>query len=171
MKKLAFSLVIFSIIFLISCRDNSITNPIDSKAININNPSAEIAPQNIIQIDEKLPNPDRINDSFLIKGIIRYNEELLDKISPLNQTKYNAVLDISIEAKLFDNALFSKRTKTLNVSTKSKNYITFNSFGKVDIVKSYPVLGSTDEMELVCTFELTGQSLVLKKISLISAIV
>lgn len=172
MKRLISSIVFLSTLFLLlSCQDNSITNPVSTLSVNKNAITNNSNSQNIITLYQKIKNPDRINDSFLLEGEIRYSETLLDQNTGSNNSPFDAMLNISIKGTFKDESPDYDKIIDLSVTSKSERLITLNPDGKIEFVESYPVTGSTDDMQLICNFELNGNVLQLTNISLISATV
>ncbi|HCY74559.1 MAG TPA: hypothetical protein DHV28_01440 [Ignavibacteriales bacterium] len=177
MKKLFLITAVFSaLLLLIGCQDNSITDPFSSGSLNKNNLMHSNSFEGIITLDQKLADPDRINDYFLLSGKIKFTETLFDntlqdKAPQLTTAGQEERLDISVDAALTAVGVSNADKGVLRIDSKSDDIVFVSANGTDTLVKAYPVLGRKDKMELVCTFDVTENGLTLKDAILTSAIV
>lgn len=175
MKKLLLSIASLSfLLLLIGCQDNSITDPYSSRSLNKSNLMHSNKFEGVITLDQKLADPDRINDYFLLRGNIKFAEylfdnPLIDSAPQLTAAGLNEKLDISVDAVLRGILSSSADQSVLKVDSKSDDIVFVNTNGTDTLVKSYPVIGRKDKLELVLTFAVTENGIKLKDAILISA--
>lgn len=173
MKNIVLSLVVSSVLLLliVGCEDNSINNPISAESFNKAEPNSGITLHGSIILDRRLEVPGTIKKYYLLRGKINYSQELIINSPQAIVPGYDVKLDISIDAILKDISVPSGEQNTWKILAESKE-ITFVALnGSSILVKSYPVLGRTDKMELVCTFVITTQGLKLESVVLSSSVV
>jgi hypothetical protein len=173
MKNIVLSLVVSSVLLLlvVGCEDNSINNPISVESFNKAEPNSGITLHGSIILDHRLEVPGTIKKYYLLSGTIRYSQELIINNFPAKEPGHNVLLDISIEALLKDVSASNGEQNTWKILAESKELTFVALNGSTILVKSYPVLGRTDEMELVCTFAITTQGLKLESVVLSSPVV
>jgi hypothetical protein len=92
MKQLLFSLVIFSVLFVIGCQENSITDPLTNESVNKDqNPGPN--KHGFISLEGMLQDPYPIMNSFyIISGQIEYDLSTVSVVptSPVNQ-RYSSI--------------------------------------------------------------------------------
>ncbi len=175
MKKLLLSIASLSfLLLLIGCQDNSITDPYSGGSLNKSNLTHSNKFEGVITLDQKLADPDRINDYFLLRGNIKFAEylfdnPLIDSAPQLTAAGLNEKLDISVDAVLRGILSSSADQSVLKVDSKSDDIVFVNTNGTDTLVKSYPVIGRKDKLELVLTFAVTENGIKLKDAILISA--
>ena len=160
MKKLFLTLVTFSILFVIGCQENSITDPVTVEPTNKVQPDQ--SHQGTITLERMLRDPYPVmNSYFVINGAIEYEHRLvyLDPIPPNPQ--YVVSLNFSVTA---DFTYFctvcsppTEETSAGSISNESNDEI-FISVWEDEIFlleKSFPIQGREDGMVLKCTFHVT----------------
>jgi len=150
MKKLLYSLVVFSVLFIIGCQENSITDPVSTESINKNQTTGETFTSGVIPLEDLLIIPGGFQSYYTIKGQINFTHELfwLDPAPPAPQ--YYVALNLSVKVNLTDES-----HNTFRISTTSEDNIYVSKDGTYLLEKSFPVLGRNDGMILVCRFLVT----------------
>ena len=172
MKNILFSLVISSImLLLVSCEENSVNNPVSTESVDKVGPHSEKTLRGSITLNHNLEAPGTIKKYLHLSGKIYYSQQLIITDRPDIAPGYDVELDISVDAILKDVNAVNGEQNTWKILAKSED-ITFVAInGSSILVKSYPVLGRTDELQLVCTFEITTQGMELKSVALSSPVV
>ena len=174
MKKLLLTTSVFLALLLIGCQDNSITDPYPRGSLSKGNLMHGNTFEGIITLDQKLADPDRINDYFLLTGKINFTEALFnnnfqDKAPQLTAAGQEEKLDILVDATLTGFGVSNADKGVLRIDSKSVDVVFLSANGTDTLVKVYPVLGRNDKMELVLTFIVTENGLKLKDSILTSA--
>jgi len=161
MKKLFLTLVTFSLLFVIGCQENSITDPLTVELTNKVQPDP--SNQGTITLDRMLRDPYPVmNSYFKINGVIEYEHKMVyrDQIPP--NTQYQVYLNLSVTAdfKYFctvsdpQTSDFSAGT----ISNESNDEISISIWEDeiFSLEKSFPIQGREDGMVLVCKFFVTA---------------
>ena len=100
MKNLFLTIAVFSVLFLIGCQENSITDPISTELVNKDQISAGTLTSGTIPLEGLLVVPGMGQTYYFIEGVINYTHELVmqDPIPPAQQ--YNVHLNLSVSADL-----------------------------------------------------------------------
>jgi hypothetical protein len=169
MKKLLFTLVVFSVLLVSGCQENSITDPIQfGKIGEIQKTSDQIINSGIIPLEGMLKNPYPVmNSYYIINGKIQYQHTLqtLDPIPPNHQ--YAISLDLLVSANFSDFCSVcepqttSFSAGTISIKTNNIIYMSEDSDGIYLLEKSFPIQGRTDGMVLMCRFNVTTDSIAL----------
>jgi hypothetical protein len=171
MKKILFSFAIFSALLLIGCKDNSMTDPVSSQPLNKANINQAEITQNVIPLDFKLTDPVTKNIDYKLIGDIDYTEEVVDRNPSETVLEKDVNLDNSVIANLSIISSSDLKTNTWKISSGSDDIVKFTSDNGVVLVKSYPVIGSAERMDLVCTFIVTSRGEELKSVNLETPVV
>lgn len=166
MRKISLFLVISTVLFLIGCENNSITDPGSADTIKKNELSNGNTTRGSIPLDRMLVIPGMGNDYYQIKGSINYTDELIKQIPNFIPDKYDVKLDISVNAQLTDIYSSDPKYKTWSISSDSEDLVYVSREGIFILEKSYPVIGRKDNLKLVCTFIITTDGVGLDNISL-----
>jgi hypothetical protein len=152
MKKLLISLVVFSVLFIIGCQENSITDPVSTESINKNQTTGETAMRSI-PLEGILVVPGGFQTYYDIQGQINYTDELVqrDPMPPVQQDYIN--LHLYVNAVLTNT--FESGRNTFTISSESQDVIYVSEDGIYMLEKSFPILGRTDGLVLVCRFLVT----------------
>jgi len=150
MKKLLSSLVVFSVLFVIGCQENTITDPISSESVQKVQTTGETFTSGVIPLEGLLVVPGGFQTYYSIEGQINFTHELvlLDPAPPAPQ--YYIDLDLSVQAILTDEGHNGFR-----ISSQSEDIVYVSEDGIYILEKSFPVLGRTDGLVLVCRFLVT----------------
>lgn len=150
MKKLLSSLIVFPVLFVIGCQENSITDPVSTGSINKNQTPGWTVTSGVIPLEGLLMIPGGFQSYYTIKGQINYTHELvlLDPMPPAPQ--YYVDLNLSVRANLTDES-----HNTFRISSTSEDNIYVLENGRYFLVKSFPVIGRNDGLTLVCSFIVT----------------
>ena len=173
MKKLFLTLVTFSILFVIGCQENSITDPITVEPTNkVQQPDP--SHQGTITLERMLRDPYPVmNSYYIVNGEIQYQHtvQLLDPIPPNPQ--YVVSLNFSVTA---DFTYFctvcsppTEETSAGSISNESNDEI-FISVWEDEIFlleKSFPIQGREDGMVLMCNFLVTTNGVELNEMWLV----
>jgi hypothetical protein len=150
MKQLLSSLVLFFVLFITGCQENSITDPILNESVQKSQTTGENVISGSIPLEGLLLLPGWFQSYFSIRGQINYTHELvlLDPAPPAPQ--YYIDLDLSVRATLIDEGYNGFR-----ISSQSEDIIYDSGDRTYILQKSFPVLGRHDGMVLVCRFIVT----------------
>ena len=155
MKKLLFSLVVFSVLFITGCQENSVTDPISTESINKDQKPAGTITWGTIPLEGLLVFPGLGQTYYSIEGRISYAHELIlvDPIPPLPQ--YYIELSLSVDANLINPDLPGHQPWTISSESEDMFYVAEDGIYLLE--KSFPVLGGTEDggMVLVCRFLVT----------------
>jgi len=180
MKNLFLSLVVFSILFVIGCQENTITDPLSTESSGIQNVANGTAVKNIIQdnknvptiirFENELPSPYPVNtliECFIVAGTIEVKHQVwqLDP-APLNpQYRVNVKLHMDAEVNCTKGPYI---TPWLIKGDTEDTFYFLEAEKKVTFTKYYKVLGRSDRMQLVCKYGVTleGVSLIDMKLRL-----
>ncbi len=153
MKKLSLTIAVFSVLLLIGCQENSITDPIQDAELQKNdNPLVQ---QGIIELEGILEVPGQTNLFLEINGQVEYVHELflVDPIPPAPQ--HYVSLSLQVNAELSDPN--SEGYLHLTISSESQEVIYVSEEGIYQLVKSFPIQHSSDGLVLVCSFLVTTE--------------
>jgi len=150
MKQLLSSLVLFFVLFITGCQENSITDPIITESVQKVQTTSEAFTSGVIPLEGLLLIPGRFQSYFSIRGEINYTHELvlLDPAPPAPQ--YYIDLNLSVRATLTDEG-----HNAFRISSQSEDIIYDSGDRTYILQKSFPVLGRNDGMVLVCRFLVT----------------
>ena len=161
MKKLFLTLVTFSILFVIGCQENSITDPLTVEPTN-KVQQTDPSNQGTITLDRMLTDPYPVmNSYFIINGAIEYEHTLvyLDPIPPNPQ--YVVSLNLSVTADLtYFCTVCEPQTSDVSagtISNESNDEISISIWEDEIFLleKSFPIQGREDGMVLKCTCHVT----------------
>jgi hypothetical protein len=163
MKKFFLTTVAFSVLLLIGCQENSITDPIDQQDLQKNDDP--LVHQDIIELNAILEVPDLTNAFLQISGQIEYVHELVfvDPIPPAPQ--YYVSLSFQVNAELSDP--YSENHQDLTISSESQDVIYVSEDGIYLLEKSFTVRGRNDGMILLCRFLVTTDGVGLNEMWLV----
>lgn len=154
------------LISLMGCQDNFRNNPVSSKAFEKVGPTSAEPLQGSITLANRLVDPIKVNNYYLLNGKIKYSQELFIKTGA-TEPKYEVRLDVAVDAVLTDNL----EPKQWDINAKSKDRFYLDVKGSRTLVKSYPINGTTDLFTLVCKFEVDSKGLKLANVKLNSPVV
>jgi len=156
MKKLFLTLVTFSILFVVGCQENSITDPLTVEPTNkVQQPDP--SNQGTITLNDLLLDPSVSIENYLtISGQIDYVHriELVDPIPPAPQ--YYVSLSLSVNASL-TSSTDSPNEPTMVVTSESEDIMYVSEDGIYLLEKSFPIRGRVEDdgMFLFCRFLVT----------------
>ncbi len=164
MKNLLLTLVAFSILLLIGCQENSITDPFVTESVNKNQLSDSAYHQGVIILESTLNDPRPIGNSyFVINGQIEYEHtlEYFDPIPPAPQYSISLHLSISAELTYLCTVCSPPTVETLAgyISSETDDVIYDSGNGVYLLEKSFQVQGREDGMNLICRFLVTTASI------------
>ncbi len=158
MKNLLLTLVVFSVLLLIGCQENSITDPTQYAEIQkTDDPSFQ---SGTIVLEGMLQDPHPVmNSYYIINGDIQYQHtlEFLDPIPPNPQ--YFVSLDLSLSANFtYLCTVCEPQSDEASVGTvleETNNNFYVSEDGIYMLEKSFLIQGRQDGMVLVCRFLIT----------------
>ena len=153
MKKLLFSPVVFSVLLIIGCQENSITDPVSIETTNKSQNQEGSISRGTIPLEGILVHHGGFNSYYSIEGSIEYTHELIlfDPKPPSPQ--YNVYLNLSVDAILTNPDLPGRNSWT--ISSESEDVFYVSEDGIYILEKSFPVLDRNDGLALVCRFLVT----------------
>ncbi|MHA1593040.1 MAG: hypothetical protein ACTSUP_11310 [Candidatus Heimdallarchaeaceae archaeon] len=160
MKKFFLTTVAFSVLLLIGCQENSITDPIqDVGQQDLQKNDDPLAHQGTITLTGMLTDPYPVmNSYFIVNGQIDYEHtlEYFDPIPPSPQYSISLHLSINAELIYFCSVCSPPTNETLagNIDSESEDIIYFSGNGSL-LEKSFLIQGREDGMRLVCKFFVT----------------
>jgi len=155
MKKFFLTTVAFSVLLIIGCQENSITDPIDLQDLQKNDDP--LVHQGTITLNGLLLDPSVSDDSYLtISGQIDYVHriELVDPIPPAPQ--YYVSLSLSVNASLISST-DSPNEPVMEVTSESEDIFYVSEDGIYLLEKSFTIRGRVEDdgMFLFCRFLVT----------------
>jgi hypothetical protein len=155
MKKLFLSTVVFSVLVITGCQENSITDPIDQQDLQKNDDP--LVHQGTITLNDLLLDPSVSIENYLtISGQIDYVHriELVDPIPPAPQ--YYVSLSLSVNASL-TSSTDSPNEPIMLVTSESEDIMYVSEDGIYLLEKSFPIRGRVEDdgMFLFCRFLVT----------------
>lgn len=156
MKNLLLTLAACSVLLLIGCQENSITDPVLSSSVQKNQTSTTLG---TIPLDGIVKVPGQFNSYYDISGSIAYTEELIQdpKVPAVQQTHVS--LSLSVAADMFNSAPpYGK----WNISTTSRDDLYFSNNGDEILEKHFYIDGRTDGLAIVFQFLVSESSVKLE---------
>ena len=159
MKKLFLTLVTFSILFVIGCQENSITDPITVEPTNKVQPDP--SHQGTITLERMLRDPYPVmNSYFIINGAIEYEHKLvyLDPIPPNPQYVVSLNFSVTADFTYFCTVCPPQYEDNLAgfISIDTNDDVYVSEDGIYLLEKSFPIQGREDGMVLICRFLVTA---------------
>jgi len=172
MKKILFFAVVSSfLLLLIGCQDNSMTNPVSSQSLNKTDPIGSNYVENAIPLNYKLMDPVNKDIEYKLSGDIDYTEEILKPSSQDIVPQIDIKLNNSVSANLKIISSSDIKLDSWKISSEADNLVKIIS-DKADIlVKSFPVIGNADKLDLICTFTVSQEGEELTNVSLESPVI
>ena len=163
MKKLFLTLVTFSILFVVGCQENSITDPIP---VEPTSKVQQTVPSNkgTITLEGMLADPYPVmNSYFILNGVIEYEHTLVTREPIPPETFVSLNLSVSADLTYLCTVCSTPNEDTLagSISNESNDEI-FISMWEDEIFsleKSFPIQGRDDGMVLVCKFFVTANGI------------
>ncbi len=164
MKKLLFSLVVFSALLIIGCQENSIVAPVDTGNVN---KDTESPLSGTITLQGNLDNPYPVfNSYFIIDGEINYRITFndLDPIPPNLQQTMTLQLDVYAELTDYCTVCMPQINQTIAgvISTQTSDVLNGSSPGVYNFTRSFQIQKNEGGMVLVCSFQVTSESVTLE---------
>ena len=158
MKNLLLTIVVFSVLLLIGCQENSITDPIQETGIQkTDDPSVNTG---TIVLEGMLQDPHPImNSYYIIMGEIQYQHTLqvLDPIPPTPQYLVSLTLSLNADFKYFCTVCSPSVEDQLAgfISEVSEEIVTIGENDGSILEKTYTIEGREDDMILKCRYLVT----------------
>lgn len=173
MKNLIFVFALFFAAFFNACQENSITDPITDNDLEKNSSYYTNLNSGRIKLDEELTDPSQTPGApYNIFGAIEYGiSHIGSQISA--EPNYNTILKIKIDGILKPSALIDKSSNysgsSLVIRKTTEDFLNISMTGarELKLTKKYKVTGSNNHhLNLVCTFAVTSNKLILKEMHL-----
>jgi len=175
MKKILLTLVALSVLFVIGCQENAITDPLSTNSPGIQGVTNGTAVKNItpgiIRFENELLSPYPSSypggECFLVTGTIGADHKVwqLDPIPPNPQ--YCVVVKLCVDAEM--NCARGHRGQERNrwfIECDTENTIYFSGAEAITLTKYYTVAGRSDMMQLVVDYEVSIDGVALKGMEL-----
>jgi hypothetical protein len=166
MKKFFLTAVALSVLLLIGCQENSITNSVkDVGQQAIPKSDDPLVNQGIIELDGILEVPGLTTSFLEISGQVEFVHELVlvDPIPPASQ--YYVSLSFQLNAELSDP--YSENHQDFTISSESQDLIYVSEDGIYLLEKSFAVQGRRDGLILLCRFLVTTDGVGLNEMWLV----
>jgi len=153
MKNLLLTLVVFSVLLLIGCQENNITDPVQTDTVNKTNGDNTALKSGTIKLDHILVGLGGGNNYFELNGRINFIHEIFqtDPIPPVPQ--YYVSLKLSTNATMTN--VNHPTVRPMVISGESEDIIYVSEEGIYLLEKTYTVQGENSGMLLVCRFLVT----------------
>lgn len=147
---------LFMSALLISCGDNSMTDPV-SPTLNKGDANGEIEISGTLPLNKMLVIPGSGNEYYQLNSKILYTEKLLKGIptKSVSNSEINVKLATTIDGTLTDTEINGPDHNQWKIYSETGNNLYITPEGIKILEVSYPVLHRTDEMQLECTFIVT----------------
>jgi hypothetical protein len=165
MKKIFLGSFILSLLLLLSCKDNTMNNPVSSDQGAIQK-STDHVRTGSITLDRILELPGKGNTYYQINGEIKYTEDLISQGVDPTTSKADVKLDLALDAKITNPEAQGQDNGVLDVFKESINEIYVSPEGMYLLQKTYPIQSTTYPLELVCTYIVTTDAVNLNNIEL-----
>ena len=172
MKNLIFAFALFLAAFFNACQENSITDPITDNNFEKNSSYYTNLNNGKIKLDEELTDPSQSPGSpYNIFGAIEYGISHVGSQVSAEQY-YNTIVKMKIDAILKPLALIDKSSNYpgsyLVIQKTTEDFLNISMTGarEFKLTKKYEVTGSNHHLNLVCTFAVTSNRLILKEMYL-----
>ena len=180
MKNLFLSLIVFSILFVIGCQENTITDPLSTESPGIQSVANGTVVKNItkdvptiIRFENELPSPhpsNTLNECFRVAGTVQVVHKVY-RIDPAAiNIQYRVTANLSMNAEMSCAKGLERNCWLIRGETDDTFYLSAEG-EKAIITKYYKVKGRSDRMQLACKYgvSLDGISLIDMKLTLPSA--
>ena len=153
MKKILLTIVVFSVLFIIGCQENSITDPITVEPTNnVQMTDDTFLPDRMV-LEGLLVDPSVPFSYMTIRGYIEYEHRLVlvDPIPPAPQ--YYVLLQLTVNAEL--GSPNGYEDPIWYIQSVSEDMIYVSEEGIYILEKSFQVQDRNDGLTLVCRFLVT----------------
>ncbi|RKY93933.1 MAG: hypothetical protein DRQ01_03565 [Ignavibacteriae bacterium] len=152
MKKFFLTTVVFSVLVIIVCQENSITDLISTESINKSQTTASNITTGFIPLEGLLVLPGGFQSYFTIEGQINYSHELVQLDAATLAPQFYIALNLSVRAALTDESqnkftILSESNDEISISIWEDEIFLLEKF--------FPIQGRDDGMVLRCTFHVT----------------
>jgi len=175
MKNLFLSLVVFPILFVIGCQENTITDPLSTESSGMQGVTNGTAVKNItqdvpgiIRFENELGSPYPANtfvECFIVAGTIEVTHKVFSLPLPVDPPQYRATVKLCMDAEMKCATELEKRNRWyIDCDTANKLY--FSDDKPITLTKYYKIIGRDDGMMLVVDYEVTLDGVSLKNMEL-----
>lgn len=159
MKQLLFSFVFFSVLFVIGCQENSITDPVSTESINKDQSPAPYQ-HGFILLEGALNDPYPIMNSFyIISGQIEYEHRIIyvDPMLPAAQRYVSLYFITDAEFRYLCTVCSPSETDQLAgfITDVSEEFVPIGGNYVSLLEKTFTIQGREDGMILKCRFLVT----------------
>jgi len=162
MKKLCLSFVIFSVLFVIGCQENNITDPLSTESPKTLGVTNETADKNLLHDYKDYPDIIRFqqvvslrnvpNIYFIVSGTIEVDFKIHNLfVDPINGT-HRITVGLSMDAEMKE---MEYGSDIWSIKKSTTNTVCLTNENGVSLTKYCKVKGRSDGMLLVCNFEVT----------------
>ena len=161
MKNLFVSLLAASVLFVIGCQENSITDPIANEPVNkVQSGIPEPYISGIIPLEGVLSDPHHVGNSFYrISGQIEYDYRIfyMDPIPPVPQRYASLYFEANADLQYFCTVCqYSEQDNLAGyISDVSEDYVALGGNYVTLLEKTFPIQGGDDKMVLKARFLVT----------------
>jgi len=163
MKKIFGGIFILSLFLLLSCKDNSLNNPVSPDQGTVQK-STENLKTGDIQLDRVLAVPGITESYYQLNGSIGYDEDIFPANMSTSTLKPDINLKLSLDGKLVNPD--DVKNDVWDVVGNSDEELHVSQEGIVVLNKAYQIHGRKDGLELVCTFIVTTNGVGLNNVKL-----
>jgi hypothetical protein len=164
MKKIFLGTFILSLFLLLSCKDNTMNNPVSPDQISPVQKSTDNIKSGVITLDRVLTVPGLTETSYQLNGTIDYSVDDFPAGLSTSTQKPDIGLQLSIDGKLYNPD--DLKTDVWDVKGTSDEELHVSPEGILLLNKSYLVSGRKDGLELVCRFIVTTDGVGLNSVEL-----
>ena len=154
MKNLFISLVAVSVLLVIGCQENSITDPLTTEAVN-KNQNTDTYQHGFISLEGLLNDPYPIGNSFyIISGQIEYEHRLVSQ----NYVSLHLLTNANLQYLCTVCSPSEADVHGVFISNDSEDYL-FIAGNFTVLEKSFTIQGREDGMNLKCRFLVTSSGI------------
>jgi len=172
MKNLFLFFVAVSVLFVMGCQENTITDPVSIEPTS--KAQQDLSRQGIITLERVLADPYPVmNSFFILNGEIEYVYRLEVSNSDLAVQQYSGSVQLNIFAGLTYLCTVCSQNNNNEeppagfISSQSTDTVTLTENGKYILEKSYLIQGREDGMVLICRFLVTTRDISIAEMFLV----
>jgi hypothetical protein len=162
MKNLFLFIVAISILFVMGCQENAITDPLFTDSPEVQAVTNVTAEKNLPQDYKDYPDIIKFqrvvnlahspNTYFIVAGTIKVDHKILNPASNPVNGPYRVTVSLSIDAEMKD---MEYGSDIWTIKENSTNTVYLTEGETTSLVKYFKVKGRSDGMLLACNFEVT----------------
>ena len=163
MKKYFVVSIILSLFLLLSCKDNTMNNPV-SPNMNTVQKTTDNFKTGEIQLDQILTVPGITETYYQLNGTISYREDIFPNNLSTSTKEPDINLDLTLDGKLYNPDGANHDSWAVKGNSQEELYVSPDGIKLLN--KTYTIEGRKDGLELVCTFLLTTDNIRLSNVNL-----